>query len=296
MNFRTNKSVVKSLLWITVLMILVFGWTSCFRRYKMNETDVEKYYRVRNYKPIFNAYKHQGRTVHYAKVGADTLPLLLLIHGAPGAWYGYIHFLDDSLLRKHFHIVSVDRPGYGKSDYGKPVTSIQKQAELIQPIIEKYGRNRKVIILGRSFGAPVAAWLASMNNERVKALFLLGADLDPDKERFWWFSGLGKSPIVRLFLPKAMNVATDEKYTRVKELKKMDSVWEKIKTYVTIMHGADDWIVDTANVNYAKRKLKNAYLRTMILPNTGHLVSNERSDLVKRELLSLVKETIEDAM
>ncbi len=266
-----------------LLLSISLIWSACFRGFRMTDREVSVFYQAKKCKPHFKTYKVDHRTIHYAEVGHDSLPLLLLIHGAPGAWYGYINLLDDSLLQRSFHMISVDRAGYGKSGYGNVERSISKQADFLQPIIDGY-KHKSIYVVGRSFGAPVAAALVAKNSDKIKSLLLLGADLDPDKERFWWFSGLGRFPIVRWMLPNLMNVATDEKYSRVAELKKMIPEWAKITVPTTLMHGADDWMVDTSNIHFARKMLKNAPIRTFMLPQTGHVVSSERPDLLKKEI------------
>jgi len=270
----------------SIAIILAITMNSCFRKYRMTEGDIKKYYSTRNYAPSFKTYKIADRTIHYAEVGSDTLPLLVFIHGAPGAWYGYIHMLDDSLLRANFKVISVDRSGYGKSNEGDAETSIEIQAQLLQPIIDRHRGEKRIIIVGRSFGAPIAAKLAASNTEKMRALFLLGPDIDPTKEKFWWFSPIGNSVLFKWMLPSSLKVANKEKYTRVAELTKLLPTWEKIYTPVIVMHGAKDWIVDTANVHFAKRMLINSPLsKFTIYKGVGHVISNERPDLLKSELL-----------
>ncbi|MFN0049153.1 MAG: alpha/beta fold hydrolase [Cytophagales bacterium] len=278
-----HKSTKFKLLIFALFISTLLFWTSCFRGYQMTDSDVTTYYQAKRYKPHFKTYKVDNRTIHYAEVGNDSLPLLLFIHGAPGAWYGYIQLLDDSMLQSKFHMISVDRAGYGKSGYGLVEKSIEKQAQYLQPIVDS-NLHKAIYVVGRSFGAPVAAALAANNSNNIKSLLLLGADLDPDKERFWWFSFFGRLTVIRWLLPNSMNVATDEKYSRCAELKKMIPYWSKITMPTTLMHGADDWMVDTSNINFAKKMLTNAPLRTFILPATGHVVSSERPDLLKKEI------------
>ena len=58
-------------------------------------------------KPTLQCIKNDTLCIQVASTGSDTLPMLLLIHGAPGAWWGYMNMLDDTVLQKKFHIVSV---------------------------------------------------------------------------------------------------------------------------------------------------------------------------------------------
>jgi pimeloyl-ACP methyl ester carboxylesterase len=273
---------------ISVFLICIvssFLYTSCLRRYSFTD------YMARNRKngtiitPKFGTYEVNGIPMHYASVGHDSLPLLLLIHGAPGSWYGYMKQLEDSVLNSKFHIVSVDRAGYGKSGFGRAITSIKMQAELIEPLLAKYAKKCKAIVVGRSFGAPVAAKLVADNNDKVKSLILIGADMDPEKEKFWWFSRLGRTKLIKFFLPKEFNVATDEKYSRVEELENLKPDLSKIKVPVSVLFGKEDWIVDTSNAHFIKKYLNNTFLRLKMLDNTGHLVSVEKPEVVREEII-----------
>src|SRR5688572_29677493 len=60
-----------------------------------------------------------NRHIHYAISGSDSLPTLVFLHGSPGSWMNYMKFMGDSALQRKFRIVSIDRPGFGYSDFGK---------------------------------------------------------------------------------------------------------------------------------------------------------------------------------
>src|SRR5579864_5430057 len=89
--------------------------SGCFRRFTMSDKQVNAYFSERHTKPVFVTIQDDSVKLFCAMTGADTLPPLLLIHGAPGAWYGSRIMLTDTDLQKHFHIIAMDRPGYHRS-------------------------------------------------------------------------------------------------------------------------------------------------------------------------------------
>ena len=62
-----------------------------------------------------------GHTIHYAVSGNDSLPTMVFLHGSPGSWSHYIDFMYDDSLQKKFRFISIDRPGFGYSDFGSPM-------------------------------------------------------------------------------------------------------------------------------------------------------------------------------
>lgn len=109
---------------------LCWGLSSCFRSWRKNERDLRKHYANKPVRPTYYTIQNDSLRLFVATTGADTLPPLLLIHGAPGAWYGYLNMVDDSILQSKYHIIAVDRLGYNHSKHRKKriVTSIDLQA------------------------------------------------------------------------------------------------------------------------------------------------------------------------
>lgn len=225
--------------------------------------------------------------MHYAVLSkSDTLPLLVMIHGAPGAWYGYMNLTDDSLLQANFKIVAVDRLGYGKSEYGKEVLSTQLQALAIKNIIDKENTtHKKVFMLGRSYGAPIAAWLAIHYPETFEKLIMVSPVIDPDKEKFYWFSDIGNSRIVQWALPDLLNVATREKFSHSEEMRLLLPEWKKLNTPTYVITGEEDQVADTANYSFAKKYITACPAVFVKLKHTGHQITHQQPGIIKELLL-----------
>jgi pimeloyl-ACP methyl ester carboxylesterase len=256
-------------------------------RYIYTDKELEVHYQNKVLKPKYKTHDFLDHKMHYAVFSKnDSLPLLVLIHGAPGAWYGYMNLADDSLLQANYKIIAVDRLGYGKSDYGKEELSTQLQALAIKSILETENTSRrKVYLLGRSYGAPIAAWLAINYPQEVEKLIMVSPVIDPTKEKFYWFSKLGNTAFVQWMLPDLLNVATKEKFSHQKEMKGMIASWQKLYTPTYVLVGENDEVADTANYSFAKNYIMNCPAVFMKLKNTGHLVSYQQPTLIKQLLL-----------
>ena len=274
-------------LWLVLLVLLAQG--GC-KSWELTEAQLTNYYADKALKPSFHQIDTLGRSLHYAQLGHDTLPLLFLVHGAPGSWQGYFNLMNDPELQERFLMISIDRPGYGKSDYGEALVSIEDQARMMHAILARYPNNRPIILLGRSFGSPIVAQMAADYPDLVDAMVLLAPPIDPQLEKFWWFSPLGRWKYAQKFLPEAVNVATLEKYAHARELKKLDRKWEKIHKPSTVIQGGKDWIVEPRNLLFAERKLRNAPLRLVYIAEQDHDISTNRPDLVKKYILKHYRE------
>lgn len=270
-----------------LFLFLSASLSSCFSRYIISAKEVRRHYADKKVKPKEIFIKNDTLSLSLASMGPDTLPMLLLIHGAPGSLWGYMNLMDDEDLQKHFHIVSVDRVGYGKSRLKKRryVTSIETQANALLPVFSLNKSDQKVIVLGRSYGAPIAARLTSMAPDKVKELIMVSPVIDPETERFFWFSKWGRMSFVQLFLPAAFNAATAEKYSHADELRKMLPVWERISVPTTVIQGGNDWIADPSNIDFAKKHIKSKRAQYIFLYNAGHMITFSHAAMIKEMLL-----------
>ena len=155
-------------------------------------TGIEK---LDSYNALLNVIKNQNITsiiekTFLATFGNDSLPPILFIHGAPGRWEGFSKQLDDKSYQEKFHLLAPDRPGYGKSYYKKKYkhVSIEIQAEILEKVIELNKSSKKAIIVSRSYGAPIGAFMVAKNPEKYQKLIMMAPAINPDAEKFFKFS------------------------------------------------------------------------------------------------------------
>ncbi|MCW3078470.1 MAG: Alpha/beta hydrolase [Bacteroidetes bacterium] len=280
---------LKKLSIISLILALFILFTKCFvlHKYMQSDNELSDHYSSLTFKPTYRSVAFLKKKIHYAVISKnDTLPLLVFVHGAPGAWYGYMNLMDDTILQKKFKMIAVDRLGYGKSNYGEAETSTALQALSIKSIIEKENTShQKVTLVGRSYGAPITAWLAINYPDKIEKLFMISPVIDPAKEKFYWFSGAGKWKPVQWLLPELLNVATAEKFAHEQQMEMMLPKWKSLYVPTVVVSGETDRIADTANFSFAKRHLINCDTTMMMLKNTGHLVTYERPAIIKALLL-----------
>ncbi|GAB4032366.1 hypothetical protein GCM10028809_30810 [Spirosoma gilvum] len=247
---------------------------------RMSDKAIAQYFANRSLKPTFGTVKSNEHTVHFAHIGADSLPTVLFIHGSPGSWDAFIDFFTDSSLYNHAQLISVDRPGFGKSELGRPEPSLQAQVAAIAPLLRQKPATHKPIVVGHSLGGPVAVRLAMDFPEQVGGLVLVAPSIDPDLERGEWYRPIGAAFPVRYLLPTELDVSNREIMPLKAELQRMLPLWSAIRIPVTVIQGTEDELVPPGNADFARRMLTNAPVTIQMIPSMNHFIPWRRPDLI----------------
>ena len=237
--------------------------------------------------------KGTSRRLRYLQIGQDsTKPLLVFIHGAPSSSAWWLSMMRDSSLREDANLLAIDRPGYGGSGLGNPMTSVQEQAANVAAVIRdrKYP-HQKVILHGSSYGGTVSARIAMDFPDLVDGLLLQSASMAPAQEYTYWVTNPNSLWALSWLLPSGLNTANYEKLAHEAELQDMADEWRRINATTVILHGTEDWLIYPRNAYYACEKLINT--PTLI----HHMVAGKQHDLLytapnllKRYLHFLIEE------
>jgi len=279
--------------WIIIVVLLllapvIFSYVM-MSEFAWSDKELNDYFRNRTMKPQYSEYSVDGRKIFYASIGNDTLPMVLFIHGAPGSWYDYVKYFGDSNLTSKAHLVSLDRPGYGKSGIGNPVTSIKQQAEMIKPLLTLNKSKKPAVLVSHSYGGPIALQLAMEDPDGVKGMLLLAPAIDPDNEKQFAINKLADWKLVQQIMPKIWYTAYFEKKTHIDELRTLTE-WDSIKSPVVYMYGDKDGLVPPVNVEFAKKKITNAPLSITEFPDENHFLPWTQQDSITKIILKLISE------
>jgi len=214
------------------------------------------------------------------------LPNVYFIHGAPGSSGDYYKYLISEQLTNHANLIAVDRPGYGYSGFGKSVTALARQASIICRIIKATGSKDTInLLVGHSYGGPIAAKIAMDFPNLVKGIIMLAPAIDPENEKSFKIAYFGHTPPFRWITPTALQVAADEKITHVAELQKIRRDWRNLQIPICHIHGTKDRLVPFENLLFAKRMIRDEYLETIVLEGTDHFIPWTNYDLVEEKIL-----------
>lgn len=228
---------------------------------------------------------HVGAPLHadvsILRSGDSGATRLILVHGTPGSATGWADFLLDP--PPHLDVVALDRPGFGRSEPLGAVTSLGAQAAAVAALLPTDAG--RAVLLGHSLGGAVAARVAAEHPQRVAALVLLAASLDPALEKIHPLQRFGAWPVVRSLLPRALRNANEELLALEPELRALADWLPRISAPVLIVHGTHDDLVPVANVAYAQARLTgSAGVTTLLLDGRNHFLPWNSADRVREAI------------
>jgi pimeloyl-ACP methyl ester carboxylesterase len=228
-----------------------------------------------------------GRHIHYAMTGNDSLPTLFFIHGSPGSWDAFAEYMKDSLLLQKFRMVSVDRPGFGHSDYGQP-QHLDVQSLWISKLFYLLANHKPMFLAGHSLGGPMVIKLGADNPNIFYGIVVISGSIDPNEEKpEKWRPWLFKTPLNYL-VPGAMRPSNEELWYLKKDLVQLQKDFSRITCPVYFVHGAMDTWVPPGNVEYGKKMLVNApIVEETLIPGANHFIPWSKFTEIRAILLKL---------
>ena len=283
-----TSRIKKRLKWSFFIFLLcwIIMAQSCMK-FRISDSKAKQEFEQKGLQISFHYTDVNEKGLHYAKSGSDTMPTLFFIHGSPGSWDAFKIYMMDSALLQHFRIISIDRPGFGYSNFGI-AENLDAQAVMINKIIEKENNNKPLHLVGHSIGGPVIVKLAQLYPGEISSLTVLAGSISPkDEPKEYWRYLFLHTPL-HILLPGAFGPSNDEIVYFKKDLYKLDTGYISVKIPVTFIHGDADKFVTVKNVEYGKKKLAgNPNVKVIIIPGASHFIPWEHFDLIKNHLLSL---------
>jgi pimeloyl-ACP methyl ester carboxylesterase len=269
-----------------ILIIWLVLAQSCMK-FRISDTDAIENFSKAGIELKTETIKVDGFNMHFAKTGNDTLPTLFFVHGSPGSWNAFEKYMQDKDLLSKYRMISVDRPGFGYSNFNK-AKNLDEQSELIAAVVKKIQNNKSIYAIGHSLGGPMIIKLQVDNPGMFNGLILLAASVDPNEEKPEKWRGILKNTPLKYFVPGAFRPSNDEIWYLKKDLKKLDKEWDAIICPVWILHGDKDTFVPVGNAAYAKNKLKaNQHVEIKILNGARHFIPWEQYNDIKDVLMKL---------
>lgn len=227
-----------------------------------------------------------GRTIAFERWTIGTpRARVILIHGAPtdsSSW---------DTLREHLgelrdvEFIAVDRLGYGNSTHDT-VASLHEHAASLATFIE--GASLPVILVGHSYGGPVALRTACEHPDKVAGVVLVAGACDAYMNDAQWFR-----KAVNALEPLAHETwitANRELLALTDENRTIEPMLARIACPVTVLHGTWDPVCPyEGTTSYLTSRLSNAQQVTITpITRTGHNIHQSHPEVVAKAIAEQV--------
>lgn len=258
----------------------------------MSPKEVDKYFEGDLSKPELKSVQVGNQTVNYAYQDNNKDTTVVFIHGAPGSWSAFVDFFKVNQLKEVVNIISVDRPGYGYSDFGEAVISLESQSKSIMNAVNEIA-NDHLILVGHSLGGPVAARMMMDFPKKVIGSVLVAPSISPALEKREWYRYIGKLRIVKYMIPATLWVTNEEIYDLKAELQEMMPYWKTIENPVIVIQGTEDDLVPKGNAFFAEEVLSEEVVEINLLEGVNHFIPWSHPDTITEAILKIKnKQTI----
>jgi pimeloyl-ACP methyl ester carboxylesterase len=277
---RVHGGLLVSAAGLTLLTMLTHG---C--QFRMSKSEIDSFLSENKLKGQAESYRAGKQLIHYVRVGDRQPVRVIFVHGSPGSLSAFIDYLSDSALLARAELISVDRPGFGNSNFGYAEPSLSKQSRLLRPLLDREAGQRTILV-GHSLGGPVIARMAMDYPDLVDGLVLVAASIDPNLEpKEAWFRVPLSTPFLRWLVPRSFRASNDELVGLKGELEEMVPGWSQIKVPVTVIQGGKDGFVPAANADFARRMLTHAEVDFVLDPEWDHFIVWSRPELIREAVL-----------
>ena len=278
----------RSIRFLIVIGIAIASLSSCtVLQYRASDTKIISQYEEKGIKTEFVYFKIDSldRTLRMQKVEREgNSKNIVFIHGSPSSSLAWMDFLPDSTLIEKANLYAIDRPGYGYSDFGDEIQSIKLQSLLINEFLNELDL-KNIILVGSSYGGPIAARMAVLN-DNIDGVIMISAAIDPTIENDIWASRFTQWKLTRWLVPTGYRVAGDEKTVHAAELETLEADWAQVTIPILHLHGDADDIVPVENLQYTDNAFAKAETKTF--PNVGHELAWKDARIIKDEILQFL--------
>lgn len=275
------------------LLLMSIACTGCFT-FRDADPKVERYFAKHSQTAYVRRIALEERPIRFvqtANAAQDSLPLIVFVHGAPGSIKDFQKYLTDTALLTRARMVSLDRPGYGYSGYGRAEPAIARQAAAVKAVLDCF-QAKQTILVGHSYGGPVVGKCAMDYPDAVSAVLLLAPVIDPASEKIYWYAYFTKWKATRWLFSKAFRVAGAEKFEHPGELRQIAPHWRELRTPLVHLHGLRDRHLAPAKANlaFSEANVPTSLLQIMILEKADHFLPYRNYATVREVLFRLLSE------
>jgi pimeloyl-ACP methyl ester carboxylesterase len=207
---------------------------------------------------------------------------IVFIHGTPATAAVFGEQFQHPFPRAF--LTALDRPGFGASGPDRRRPGLEDQANAVGALLTNQPP-RRTILVGHSYGAPVALLAALKFTNQVAGVVLIGGSVDPAQERTYGIQRFADWPAVSWLVPRPLRQCNRELLTLRADLVRLQPHLSALAVPVVMLHGGRDRQVPVANVDYLRAQLAAAgrsnLFGQLVFPGYNHFIPWEHPEAVE---------------
>lgn len=229
---------------------------------------------------VTSSFDHTLRCYGLKQPGAEWD--LVFIHGTPATAAIFGEQFRHPFPRAN--LLAVDRPGFGASGPARREPSLEDQASAIGALLPN-DSTRRTILVGHSYGAPLALLSALKYENQIVGVVLIGGSIDPALEETYTAQRVADWPLISWLVPRSLRQCNRELLTLRADLVRLQPQLAQLVVPVVMLHGGRDQQVPVANVEYLRAQLaaagKSDLFDQLVFPEYNHFIPWEHPDAVE---------------
>jgi pimeloyl-ACP methyl ester carboxylesterase len=176
--------------------------------------------------------------------------------------------------------LAVDRPGFGESSAEAPALTLAEQAAAAAPLLAP-----GTVVVGYSYGGPVALRLAADHPDTVAGVVLVGSAADPALEVIHPLQTLAALDFFSQLLPAELAISNAELMALEPELQVLAGDLGRIEAPVTIIQGLRDTLVPPENASFVAAHLaQDLPVRVLLIEEGDHFLPWTHPELIEQAI------------
>lgn len=255
---------------------LTIGYTITFFIVEYSHSPTDKTFKLSD-----------GRRLAYMIYRESTdpgAPTVVFVHGAPADASSWKYLISKMPKDIRIGAVAIDRLGYGNSDKEEEL-ELDSHARAISEFASSL--ERPPILVGHSYGGPVALAVAAHHPESIAGVILVAGSCDPYMKDTQWLRGAIDS--IEAIVPTSWEHANAELLALTDENREMESKLKNVVAPVTVIHGTRDMVCPhDGTVSYLKKTLVNSrQVEVRSLSGVGHNIHFSKPRIVIEEIQNM---------
>lgn len=249
---------VGAILTVSLLSFMPDGGSEVLER--LNEAGIYPKSRVISY--------HDSLQIRAMQIGESNKPPLLLIHGSPGDWSAWEHIITNDSIREAFHLISIDRAGYGETTV-PTLDRLTDQAKMVWHMMKELSLTRNITVVGHSYGGAVVEQLLLDHPEAFRMAIMVAPTLGPSMMAPRWYNKVANWSLVNKLISDDLRSSNIEMMGLPTSLQLNEDKLKQIEVPIIYIQGMEDILVPHETVDYFKGH-KSSGVKYIIIEGMNH--------------------------